>query len=547
MSVEIEASADPVRTPMRRRGRWWKWGGLVVLLLGFGLFGTFLAWRGGAARGFDREFAAARAAGEPVTAQELSDWPFLRAEGENAVPALRAAADLIKGDSEAWQKAYSPDAQEYAPPLREEEVAALEALVRECEPSLRALDEAVKKSGVNWDLRLTSPMINNLYPDLNKQRTIANLLRAAVLLEHHRGNDAEAVRRIEQTLFVARAVDHQPTLVSHLVAIGVYAMAGNEAALVAPELRVDAAGAGDGQGQPGAYRPATPQAVRSLITQFLDEQPLKDGQRRAWVAERVQQIDSINALADGSLSGGPVSPSLRFKLFFMRPVFHDNGTVIVSHTTKVMHASAGSADLPAYRQKVPAKLPAYLDSRRYFLANILLPGIDRATDQQFRILADRRLAAVALACRLYAVEHDGRLPRKLQDLVPDYLPAVPLDPLAAGGRPLGYVGPDEDPEKPRVYSVGPNGIDQRGADPDRRRTRHRDYEAQRDEVRYLKRQPRPEPEPEGEGMPFGYPGMYPGLPGMQEPDAPPDPEEAEPEAAKKTQPANEPVTDSPPK
>ena len=73
-------------------------------------------------------------------------------------------------------------------------------------------------------------------------------------------------------------------------------------------------------------------------------------------------------------------------------------------------------------------------------------------------LTHRRLAAAALAVRWYAVEHDGRLPASLEELVPRYLPAVPLDPMAKG-RPLGY---SPDPARPMVYSVGENGIDNGG-------------------------------------------------------------------------------------
>jgi hypothetical protein len=67
------------------------------------------------------------------------------------------------------------------------------------------------------------------------------------------------------------------------------------------------------------------------------------------------------------------------------------------------------------------------------------------------------MAAVLLALRLYQFDHDGRLPRKLEELSPAYLPAVPIDPFAADGRSLGWL-PDAAP--PRVYSVGQNGTDE---------------------------------------------------------------------------------------
>lgn len=47
------------------------------------------------------------------------------------------------------------------------------------------------------------------------------------------------------------------------------------------------------------------------------------------------------------------------------------------------------------------------------------------------------MAAVGLGVRLYEAEH-GRLPETLQELVLDYLPYVPEDPLAEDGELVQY-------------------------------------------------------------------------------------------------------------
>ncbi|MBI1826771.1 MAG: hypothetical protein HYR83_10360 [Planctomycetes bacterium] len=76
----------------------------------------------------------------------------------------------------------------------------------------------------------------------------------------------------------------------------------------------------------------------------------------------------------------------------------------------------------------------------------------------FRIRATRHMAATALAIRLYQLDHDGQRPRGLVELVPDYLPSMPIDPFA-DGKPLGY-RPDTEP--PYLYTVFEDGIDQGG-------------------------------------------------------------------------------------
>ena len=90
------------------------------------------------------------------------------------------------------------------------------------------------------------------------------------------------------------------------------------------------------------------------------------------------------------------------------------------------------------------------------MARMLLPAFDRAVLTHYRVLAERRMAAVALAVKWYQSEHDGRSPRMLEELVPKYLPSVPADPFAAGAKPLRYV-PDGD--RLAVYSLGENGVD----------------------------------------------------------------------------------------
>ena len=78
---------------------------------------------------------------------------------------------------------------------------------------------------------------------------------------------------------------------------------------------------------------------------------------------------------------------------------------------------------------------------------------ERPLDQVYRDLAQQRLAATAVAIRLYQRDH-GRRPSALSELVPDYLSSVPSDPGLADDTPLGYW---QDHEPPLLYSVGLDG------------------------------------------------------------------------------------------
>jgi len=162
--------------------------------------------------------------------------------------------------------------------------------------------------------------------------------------------------------------------------------------------------------------------------------------------------------------------------------------------------------------KVPPSPAGNGGATRHLLVQIMLPGLDRAVRNHYRVLTARRLAATCLAARLYAADHDGKLPESLEDLVPAYLPAVPLDPFASGGKTLTYINEAGDANDPRVYGVGENGIDNGGVeiDPD---APWRQAEKLKDEIRHFKRRPRPKPR-DSSWVPGSPPGMEPpGFPG----------------------------------
>ena len=61
---------------------------------------------------------------------------------------------------------------------------------------------------------------------------------------------------------------------------------------------------------------------------------------------------------------------------------------------------------------------------------------------------------------MYESDHDGRLPDSLNDLVPDYLPVLPPDPMDPDGGTFGYTTLAG---MPVIYSVGEDGNDDGGS------------------------------------------------------------------------------------
>ena len=103
------------------------------------------------------------------------------------------------------------------------------------------------------------------------------------------------------------------------------------------------------------------------------------------------------------------------------------------------------------------------------VGKIIAPSFDYGTRDALEKAAKQsqakiRLSLCELALRQYRLKH-GLEPKKLADLVPDYLPAVPTDPFS--GRPLIY--------RPtasgyQLYSVGPDRVDDGGKPMQRKST-----------------------------------------------------------------------------
>lgn len=117
-------------------------------------------------------------------------------------------------------------------------------------------------------------------------------------------------------------------------------------------------------------------------------------------------------------------------------------------------------DIPLPNLKLLTK-EARTDALTTMLLTIFLPAISSVTNSETRYMANERCTFIAIACERYRLKH-GELPETLNDLVPVYLDAVPIDPYDE--KPLRYKATDQGFI---VYSVGENLKDDGGlvADP----------------------------------------------------------------------------------
>ena len=383
--------------------------------------------------------------GEKLEKEDFAVAPV--PEADNAALELRAAVKLVKHETpefRAWDKI-----DNFQPPLNDATVKILRSVVAENQPVITHVDAAMRRKSVDWQIVFKSPVLETLLPHLNDMRLLSNILAAHADLAHHDGNDVEALHDVERILFISRAVDHEPFVVTHLVSVGISNMACALVERIVPDMKT-----------------TDPKQVKELIAMLLDDGPQRAGMHDALLAERMSHIDNGRCLLDGRLKperlrqlaggnprgGGPQFPPDKVKA---------DVAMLLAHSTAMIEAFDATSNWPAYKARDPG-VPAELNNNRqnHPYAGMMLASMTRAFETHYRAATERRLAAIVLAARAYANAHDGKLPASLDALVPEYFAVIPDDPMAAAAT-MQYLN---DPDRPIVYSVGTNGMDDAGSE-----------------------------------------------------------------------------------
>ena len=413
---------------------------MIVLLL---VVALLAALRLAVGRYADRRLAdaaaAVRATGAPFDREDLQRPAPL--PHDDAAPLLRRSAASINYTRDqrdaVWRRPFDD---------REVDPALLDAAVSANAAALADARAARSRSGADWTIDYRDPMVATPLRDLGSMRDLGRLLRSAAVVEARRGDSAGAIERVFDLLHVAGCVSAMPFRPSQDARAELESEAAVAVGLIVAALDV----AADPRSGSPPPRDAGRQRVCDLIARLLDDADSTDAAVRGAQGDRVSYVES--ALHIGR--GAPLlAPTLRIGAARLSPRFEP-------------HIAAFAApDLPAARAAIPATapVPRGANGPGFDLSETvenLMIVTSSSLNRHFQASADRRVAAVALAVRLYVIDHDGALPPSLVELVPDYLPAVPRDPLRAGVGPIGY---DPGPADPRVWSVGLDGRDDGGA------------------------------------------------------------------------------------
>lgn len=414
-------------------------------------------------------------AGEPVTITQLMPAEI----ADNGYTDLEAAMTIVAKATAAGQKVDEMPAK-FRLPLLPIERRRLGAYVGERGDAFSAIDRAATQKDTVTTLRPTTLIPFGPIPGIGRLRETANLVKWSALLEFEQGRHDVAFHRIATFEPIGRGAATHPMLIGTLVGAGIRVMEADAVLEVAPDLKI-------APNTPGAV---SPDAVRKEIARLLDASTIDREFLDAYRGERIFQQEGMQLWDQqgqvaliGSTSPGMSKSTPAPLRYLVRPYVRTNQLACLQATNALIPV-LGEPNWPQASAKLRA-IPRPT-GRLTMVASLLLTSLDRPIEHRYRVEADRRLAATALAVRLYQVDHNGKLPPSLDALVPTYLSAVPLDPMSDGGT----LRAKFDDNKPRLWSVGTNARDDLGDPMTGLGTVPRDEWNANDRVVHLVRMPR---------------------------------------------------------
>ena len=413
--------------------------GAVVLAVG-----AFTVWRVRLANDVARQIAAIRAAGLPTSGAEANAYYTSVPDSENSALKMEQAFDLMAN----YHDRRSNEINSISIPYRKDVLTAdqRELIGGYCAMNSNALmcaEEAIKLPRCRYPVDL-SWGAGALLPHLAKLKALALVAGYQAEL-----NPNDSVHSISIILGMAHTLDKEPILISKLVRFTLV-----EVAITTLERYLNNPGEID-TGELGRLQEQFARVgdTDQIANGLIGERAMMTRYFRMSYAEvnKLANPDIAPSAQEAAPLPGPQPIFFRLTGFFER----DLRFYLQSMQTNIVLAETYPKNISVITNS-EARIWETSDHNRYLLSGLLLPAFDSTVFRETSEVAHVRTAQAALA-----VEHfrkvQGRLPENLNELVPQFIAAVPQDPF--DGQPLryhllkkGYV----------IYSVGRDGHDNNG-------------------------------------------------------------------------------------
>jgi hypothetical protein len=425
----------------KRRLTVFKWIGRAAVLLVLSLSVGRYVWGLYGDRVWERDMARYRDAATRITVAAVPK--ALPPEEDAAVDLVAAGKQLYDDPRGNWVLNDS----ESLVPLDEEQLTLTAGLLRRLDGVWTKLDAAERKPAANWHVE------GDFDRSLWQVTRITPFLQVAARYYHQTGDDRRALLCVRHLLCLGEIVGRPRD--GYFKAIGTFQTAARTILQVAPGLRI------------GTEAGAIPEEdVRALIASMLDESGARPALIRQFEYQRSLLIDDSEACANGRF---PKTTRLTTILhepwarWVLKPMIQSDTSLMLRQADQVIVAAGVADDVPTLLSIAPEAggLRVLREENPYLhlWAVTCWPRYEEHVRQHFQTVAERRMAATALALRAYSIMHGDEFPARLDALIPEWLPAVPGDPMAHE-RSLTYRAGGADP---LLYSVGRDGIDDGGS------------------------------------------------------------------------------------
>jgi hypothetical protein len=418
---------------------------------------TFALWRILLYRDIAQQFARIQLAGLPTSGTELNAWRHPLPDAENGALVLTQAFALVRTFSDSRSnEVVEPKILARTNVWASATRALVEAYVQTNQPALAKVHEGLLLPGFRYPVDFSYGPETEL-PHLGGLKVMARIAALQTALEAEGGHEDEWPEHVVLQLTLARTLDDEPTVISHLVRNAILRMAvkATERSLnrVTPSnemckrLQDAFTRVGETNLLPLAFVGERAMMIPAFRLSWKEIQSFSQGDEEKSQPRKPQQY-----------SGKPA-------LFLWLSGFLERD---LNFFLETMQTSASFAALPPSQNLA---LTNYLESaikishkRTYLLSGLLLPSYSRIVVREASTHSLIDLATTALAIERFRHQR-GRLPTTLAELTPEFLEKVPRDPF--DGTPLryralakGYV----------IYSVDVDGHDDGGREaPERKK------------------------------------------------------------------------------
>ncbi len=397
---------------------------VMILLVLVGLIGLYVVSHRGET---ERRIAALRAAGYPTTFAELAEYTKLPDGAENAAGMYGSAFEALvlpvdDANVPSLGKAKWPAR---GAPLPEPTAKAVEACLAANGQCLALLHEAAGIEHCRYDYDYA-----RMLPPAQDSRQAEQLLHLSAIYHASQGDTAAAVTAIEDGLRLSDSLQREPALIGYLVRIGCLGLTLNGL-----ERSLSLTTFTDGQlkelGDALTRTGNTLDFTRVLVTE------------RCFMIERCRNPSRL----------GPTGGGLPVR---MLPGMRETW---LTDVLNYMEAQIEAGQLPPVeRLKRFRQIRDEIQQLSFLhvMTKIAVPAFTRAAELDLRARAHLELARTALVIERYRLA-GGKVPQRLEELVPQYLKEVPSDPF--DGNPIRYRRTEPGY---RLYSVSEDGQDNGG-------------------------------------------------------------------------------------